>query len=117
MQTKPISKKLRKEQTPEEKLLWKNLKDRRLADYKFRRQVTIDDYIVDFCSFEKRLVIELDGYQHLNTKSKDQERDQRLTADGFKIIRMWNSEVNKDIHKVLDKIIKALETPSSGRHA
>jgi len=113
MQTKDNAKKLRKFQTPEEQLVWKRLKNSRLGKYKFRRQVTIDSIIVDFCCFEKRLIIELDGNPHKGNKTTDLVRDNYLKSQGFKVIRIWNSEIQKDIEKVIDKIIDELETPSS----
>ena len=114
MQARDNANKLRKTQTPEERLLWKRLKDRRLGIYKFRRQVPIDHVIVDFCCFKSRLIIELDGYSHKNTKIEDYSRDKYLKSQGFTIIRVWNSEIKRDIEKVIGKIIASLEPPSSG---
>jgi very-short-patch-repair endonuclease/LmbE family N-acetylglucosaminyl deacetylase len=114
MLSKDNANKLRKNQTPEEELLWKRLKNRRLAEFKFRRQAVIDSLIVDFCCFEKKLVIELDGSQHISNRPADFARDNYLKSQGFKILRIWNGEIKKDIEKVLDKIIKELESPSSG---
>ena len=114
MLTKDNANKLRKSQTPEEQLLWNRLKDRRLGEYKFRRQVTLDNFIVDFCCFEKRLVIELDGHPHLERKANDFLRDNYLKSQGFRVFRIWNSDIQKNIENVLDKILFALESPSSG---
>jgi very-short-patch-repair endonuclease len=71
---------------------------------KFRRQQPIDNYIVDFVSYEKRIIIELDGGQHANQKKKDQMRDKRLKEDGFKILRFWNNDVLEDIDAILEII-------------
>lgn len=113
MQTKKNAIKLRKLQTPEEQKLWSRLKNRRLGEYKFRRQITIGGIIVDFCCFEKRLVIELDGYQHLGKKTEDLMRDNYLKSEGFIVLRFWNGEINKNLEKVLDQILSELESPSS----
>jgi very-short-patch-repair endonuclease len=116
VQSKSFSKTLRKSLTPEERKLWFLLRDRRLKDFKFRRQVTIDKYIVDFCCFDKRLIIEVDGGQHndiLNIQ-KDEERDKYLQKQGFRILRFWNGDVNNNEHEVLESILLALINPSSG---
>ena len=70
-----LAKNLRTNQTDAEKLLWKNLKSKQLTNTKFRRQQPIGNNIVDFISFNKQLIIELDGGQHAEIKEKDQERD------------------------------------------
>ena len=108
------AKKLRKLQTPEEKILWERIKNRRLGNYKFRRQAIIDLLIVDFCCFEKRLVIELDGFGHRKNKPIDMNRDRYLKSQGFRIIRLWNSEIDQNLEKTINKILVALESPSSG---
>lgn len=71
-----LAKNLRTNQTDAEKLLWKHLKSKQLADTKFRRQQAIGSYIVDFVSFDKKLIIELDGGQHAQDRNKDKKRDE-----------------------------------------
>lgn len=97
LKDRQIAKDLRKRQTPQEKRLWFLIKDRQLG-YKFRRQVVIDKYIVDFCCFEKRLIIELDGSSHNSSiaKTKDLTRTRYLESQGFKIIRFWNSDLKHE---------------------
>ena len=73
-----LAKNLRTNQTDAEKLLWRYLKSKQLANTNFRRQQPIGNYIVDFISLEKKLVIELDGGQHAEDKNRDQERDEWL---------------------------------------
>ena len=101
-----LARRLRKESTEAEKLLWRYLRRKSLFGYKFRRQEQINDYIVDFVCYEKKLIIELDG-GHLNqdeTKINDVRRQKWLESQNFKVIRFWNNEVMKNIEGVLQKI-------------
>lgn len=99
---------LRKEITPEELTLWYKIKSNRLG-YKFRRQHSIGNFITDFYCAEKRLVIELDGSQHLNNVEYDKEKSGYFESLGIKVIRFWNNEVNKNIEGILLKIKEVLE--------
>ena len=99
-----LAKTLRKRSTDAELLLWQRLKARRLEGIKFRRQQPIEDFIVDFLSFEKRLIIELDGGQHAEDRQKDRERDRVLTEAGFKVLRFWNNDVLENLDGVLERI-------------
>jgi very-short-patch-repair endonuclease len=101
-----IARNLRKQSTEAEKLLWKNLRAKQLEGLKFRRQQPIGNYIIDFVCFEKGLVIELDGGQHVLEKEKDMIRDQWLSAEGFRILRFWNTEVLTNTAGVLETIRK-----------
>ena len=105
------SKNLRKEQTPAEKLLWSNLRNRNLKGFKFRRQHPIKSYIVDFYCAEKMLSIEIDGGIHLNREQSeyDKFRTKELNSLGIKEIRFSNKEVEENISIVLKKIIIELE--------
>ena len=98
------AKSLRRNATQAEKTLWRHLRARQMEGLKFRRQQPIENYIVDFVSFEKRLVIELDGGQHATVKQKDIERDRYLLDNGFRVIRFWNNEVLGNIDGVLEVI-------------
>ncbi len=95
---------LRKNQTDVEQLLWKQLRNRRLYNYKFRRQYPIEPYIVDFACLELKLIIELDGGQHANQTNYDDQRSLFLEKLGFKIIRFWNNDVIKNTDGVLEFI-------------
>ena len=75
------AKQLRKNSTQAEALLWSRLRARQVEATKFRRQQPIENFIVDFVSFEKRIVIELDGCQHAADKSKDLERDRLFSEN------------------------------------
>jgi very-short-patch-repair endonuclease len=96
-------KQLRKDITPEEKILWYKIWNDKLG-YKFRRQHSIGNFIADFFCPEKRLIIELDGGQHLDNVEADQERTNYFESLGIKVIRFWNSEIESNLNGVLMKI-------------
>lgn len=102
------AKELRHNQTPEEAKLWSYLRAHRLADVSFRRQHAIGNYIVDFCAPSKKLIVELDGSQHLESEDYDFERTLYLESKGYKVIRFFNSDINKDIEAVLREILFAV---------
>lgn len=95
---------LRLQQTDVERKLWSTLRNRQLAGLKFRRQVPIAAYIVDFYCHECRLVLELDGSQHLAQLEYDDIRTQFLQAQGIRVLRFWNNEILSNIDGVLQKI-------------
>jgi len=98
------AKTLRKKSTKAEALLWNKLRSRQLEGVKFRRQQPIENDIVDFVSFEKRIIIELDGGQHAFQKRQDLLRDGQLKQTGYTILRFWNNEVLENIDAVLEII-------------
>ena len=100
---------LRKEPTPTEAKLWAYLRGKKLNEVNFRRQQAIGHYIVDFCSVKKKLVIELDGSQHLMSEEYDRERTEFLRAEGYKVLRFWNEKVLNDMSGVIRAIELALE--------
>ncbi len=102
----PNARALRKNPTDAERLLWKHLRMNQLEGLRFRRQVPIDNYIVDFACLDKRLVIEADGGQH-NGSEADRIRDDYLKSQGFKIVRFWNNDILTNISGVLEAIRKA----------
>jgi very-short-patch-repair endonuclease len=87
-----FAKTLRANATEAEKQLWRLLRSRLLASLKFRRQVPIGPWIVDFVSFEHRLVVEADGSQHAESED-DKRRDHDLSERGFRVLRFWNNDV------------------------
>jgi very-short-patch-repair endonuclease len=97
---------LRARMTPAEKLLWVNLRNRKLGGLKFRRQHPIDRFIADFYCHEKRVVIEVDGGIHLKSDQLeyDQNRTVVLNDWGIEVIRFTNEEVLFSISKVLERI-------------
>ena len=98
-----IAKGLRKRQTEVEKRLWRHLKAKQLEGIKFRRQEPVGKYIVDFVSFDKKLVIELDGGQHAGSM-RDAERDAWLRSQGFRVLRLWNNDVFENAEGILEVI-------------
>ena len=100
------AKNLRKNSTKVESLLWSRLRARQFQGIKFRRQQPIENFIVDFVSFEKRIVIELDGGQHKMNKEKDNERDRFLANNGFTVLRFWNNDIVENLEGVLEVIQK-----------
>jgi len=75
----------------------------------FRNQHAIGNFVVDFCAPRRKLVIELDGGQHLGQEDYDKERTAFLISKGYRILRFWNNEVMNDIENVLRAINLALE--------
>ena len=100
----PFAKDLRNNSTDAERLLWRYLRNSQLAGVKFRRQQTIETYIVDFVSFDKRIIIELDGSQHAENTEYDEQRDTCLRKNGFVVLRFWNNDVLENIEGVLEVI-------------
>ena len=98
------AKSLRKNATQVETLLWNQLRARQIEGVKFRRQQPIDEIIVDFVCFEKKLIIELDGGQHAQASEKDRERDKNLSEKGYIVLRFWNNEVLENLAGVLEVI-------------
>ena len=96
----------RKKSTPQEIILWSRLRGRKFKNLKFRRQHLFEKYVVDFVCLEKKLIIELDGYQHKEKEQKlyDKERTEFLESLGFKVIRFWNNEINNNLEGVFLKI-------------
>nr|WP_309083322.1 DUF559 domain-containing protein [Chelativorans sp.] len=90
---------MRADATKPENLLWQALRNRKLEGLKFKRQVPIDGYILDFVCFEARLIVELDGGQH-SESIRDLVRDRHFEAQGFKTLRFWNDEVVKNLDGV-----------------
>lgn len=99
---------LRKNMTDAEQLLWRHLRNRELAGYKFRRQKPIGLFIVDFVCVEKSVVVEVDGGQHASQLEADEERSRYLEKKGFRVLRFWNNEVLNEIELVLSFILSAL---------
>jgi very-short-patch-repair endonuclease len=95
---------LRKALTPAESRLWAHLRAGRLSAVKFRRQHAIGKYVPDFCSIKHRLIIELDGSQHVEQQEYDAERTRYLESKGYRVLRFWNHDVLNNIDSVLQVI-------------
>ena len=89
--------------------MWWILRDRRLGGYKFRRQFPIGKYSADFCCYEKRVVVEIDGIQHENAAEADLIREEFMNAAGFRVIRFWATEIGARRDEVLERIRGFLE--------
>ena len=99
---------MRFEPTNAEAVMWRLLRDRRLAGLKFRRQVPFRNYILDFVSFEHRVVVEIDGGQHKDSRA-DQTRDSLLRREDFVTLRYWNNDVLQQRRAVLEDILAKLQ--------
>ncbi|MFH0770139.1 MAG: DUF559 domain-containing protein [Candidatus Peregrinibacteria bacterium] len=101
-----FTKNLRSEMTPEECLLWSVLRDRRSRSLKFRRQVNIGPYVVDFLCKEHSLIVEVDGAIHTRHEQREHDagRDQYLSEEGYSILRITNDEVRNHLPAVLERI-------------
>jgi very-short-patch-repair endonuclease len=107
------ARRLRRDQTPAEQILWRHLRGRRMCGAKFRRQHPIGSYFTDFCSIERRLIIEVDGEQHGGQSNDDQKRTSFLSSLGYCVLRFWNDQVIESTDEVLAEIEKFLSPDSS----
>ena len=107
------ARKLRKNMTDAERALWRLLRDRQLAGWRFRRQEPIDHYIVDFICFEARLILEADGSQHFESVA-DKVRDAYLQSKGFRVLRLWNTDILANREGVQRLIMEALTRCAPG---
>jgi adenine-specific DNA-methyltransferase len=99
---------LRTRGTDAERRLWHHLRLRQLHGLKFRRQVSIAGYVADFACLEAKLIVELDGGQHLEQTDYDARRDAALASAGFRVLRFWNDDVLLRTEAVLEAIVQAL---------
>jgi very-short-patch-repair endonuclease len=104
---------LRANMTEAERRLWYFLRAHRFKGMKFKRQAMIGRYIVDFVSFHRHLVVEVDGGQHADSEN-DERRTHWLEGQGFRVLRFWNNEVLSNTGGVLDTIMTASANPSPG---
>jgi len=106
------ARKLRKETTPAERLLWNALRNSSFAGLKFRRQHPVGFYVADFCCQQKKLIIELDGDSHDFSEQKDRARTEALNREGYQAIRFSNTDVLDNLEGVLMMIARTLDLPS-----
>jgi lysyl-tRNA synthetase class 2 len=102
------ARRLRRQQTDAERLLWFRLRDRRLDGWKFRRQFRVDRYVGDFFCPDAHLSIELDGGQHAVQINADAARTKSLEAMGYLVLRFWNNDVIQNTEGVLEEIMTTL---------
>ncbi len=100
-----LAKQLRHSQTDAERVLWFQPRGRRLAGLKFKRQVPIDRFVVDFCCADARLIVELDGGQHATRSLEDSNRTKVLESFGYLVLRFWNNDVLQNTQGVLEEIL------------
>ena len=111
---KARARRLRREMTDAERLLWRHLRKKQLG-YGFRRQMPFGRYIVDFVCFDRRLIIEVDGEHHADQVAYDTARTKWLESHGFRVLRFWNSEVLRQTEGVIEAIVQALRPMRSPR--
>ena len=99
---------LRQEDNDAEMVLWNELRGRRLNGFKFVRQLLIGNYFADFACREQKLVIEIDGSQHVNSQS-DSKRNEFMNTKGWSILRFWANELLSQKQIVLNTIVEVLE--------
>ena len=100
---------LRKTSTDAERKLWGILRNRQFGDRKFRRQVPIGKYIVDFICHDAKLIIEVDGGHHQEQAGYDEKRSKWLVGEGFRVLRFWNNQVLTEVESVQESILAELE--------
>ncbi len=105
-----IAKKLRRNMTDEEAVLWEYLKANRLNGLHFRRQQIIDGFIADFYCHSEGIVIEADGDIHEQRTGYDVERDRILSARGLRVFRVRNEEIRNSLTDVLEHIVNLCKT-------
>ncbi|MFH0769859.1 MAG: endonuclease domain-containing protein [Candidatus Peregrinibacteria bacterium] len=103
--------KLRRRMTIAERILWNALRRKQPMELKFRRQVPLSWYVVDFLCVEKNLIIELDGGVHAKQKSYDREREEELRCLGYRILRFSNDQVLRALPEVINAILRKCSTP------
>ena len=111
------ARRLRREQTDAERILWHHLRARQMRGAKFRRQFPIGPYFADFCSTERRLIIELDGAQHVERSKEDEVRTSFLKSEGYRVLRFWNGQVLENVEEVLgaiDDLLRGAKTERAG---
>ena len=102
---------LRKRATPQEIILWSRIRRKSLG-VAFRRQYSVGNYILDFFCIEKKIAIEIDGWQHKEADNYDKKRSEYLEGLGITVLRFWNNEVNDNLEGVILRIQEYIVTTS-----
>ncbi len=106
----PLARQLRQNMTQAEKILWYHLRAHRFEKYGFRRQRPMRaGYIADFVCPKKKLIVEVDGGQHADSK-EDALTDDYFIRQGYRVLRFWNDEVDTQLESVLERILSTLDT-------
>jgi crossover junction endodeoxyribonuclease RuvC/BirA family biotin operon repressor/biotin-[acetyl-CoA-carboxylase] ligase len=108
--TRARAKRLRRELTDAERILWSRIKERQLRGWLFRCQHPVGPYILDFACAKLRLAVEIDGATHstLPERLHDERRARYLAARGWFTVRFWNDEVYRNLHGVVESILERL---------
>lgn len=106
---KQRARKLRQQQTDSENILWQKLRNRQLNGFKFRRQFILEPYIVDFICLDAKLIIEIDGSQHLEQQDYDSQRTLFLNSLGYTVNRYWNNDVINNTEAILEDILNSIK--------
>ncbi len=101
---------LRRRATDAEHKLWYFLRNRRLSGYRFRRQVPLSRYVADFVCMQARVIVELDGGQHVDRRVEDEARTRHLERGGFRVLRFWDDDALLRTEAVLESILAALRS-------
>jgi len=104
-----FAKHLRRSQTSTEQIVWSELRGRRCGGYKFRRQVPLGKYVVDFLCVSQRLIVEIDGISHEKAADYDANRTNVLESMGYHVMRLTNDDIYEDIDASIEAIWNALE--------
>jgi very-short-patch-repair endonuclease len=104
-----LARRLRKNPTDAESWLWRHLRQKQLGGFRFRRQVPLGPYVVDFACLSENLLVEVDGGQHADRIEHDERRAAWLAENGYRVIRFWNNDVLANTEGVLETILRALE--------
>src|SRR5688500_18025840 len=102
------AKELHRNMTDAEAKLWRHQRAHRMGDVHFRNQHAIGNYVVDFCAPRKKLIIGLDGSQHLEQEEYDAERTAFFESKGYRVLRFWNNDVMNNVDAVLKLIWSVL---------
>ena len=109
MKKTSFAKHLRCNQTSAEALIWEELRGRKCGGYKFRRQIPIGKYVVDFLCVAQKLIVEIDGPSHLDAVDYDANRTRILESQGYHIMRLTNEDVYEDLGTTIEAIWQSLE--------
>jgi very-short-patch-repair endonuclease len=109
------ARRLRREQTEWEHSLWERLRRRQLDGFKFRRQHPIGPFFADFFCPKAKLIIEIDGSQHADELTRDNNRTEFLRDAGYDVLRFWNHEISSEIDTVVQRIADTLELSRATR--
>ncbi len=99
---------MRREPPDSERKFWSLVRGRRFGGFKFRRQVWIGTFIVDFVCEQPKLVVEIDGGQHATQLSYDLARARNFEARGYRVVRFWSNDVLARTEAVQERLLQVL---------